>query len=118
MTAVLYVLHFDRAYHHARHYVGIAEDGDAQRRFREHLGGQGSPLVRAVVAAGIAIQLARTAPGDRRLERRWHQLNATGRLLCPICRERKAGIRQLRLPIRTGGRRSAASPTPLWRLAA
>ena len=42
MTArpVVYVLHFDKPLHHARHYIGIALDGDAERRFAGHLAGQ------------------------------------------------------------------------------
>ncbi len=43
----VYLLHFAQRYHHARHYVGVALDGDVQRRLAEHLAGHGSPLVRA-----------------------------------------------------------------------
>src|SRR5919199_1847428 len=60
--AVVYVLCFERPFHGAngrhpgaRHYIGIAPDGDVQRRLAEHLSGHGSPLVRAVVAAGIGV---------------------------------------------------------------
>src|SRR5438270_7808545 len=119
MTAVgsVYLLCFDRPYHHARHYVGWTIDTDPARRFAEHLAGQGSPLVRAVVAAGIAVRLVLTVPGDRGLERRWH--NRHGTRVCPRCRsQRPPRPRQLRLPIHTGGRRQrAASASPLWRLA-
>ena len=34
-----YLLHFERPFWHARLYVGIAKDGDAQHRLREHLEG-------------------------------------------------------------------------------
>lgn len=40
----VYLLCFGRPYHHARHYVGIALDGDVQRRVAEHLAGQGSSV--------------------------------------------------------------------------
>ena len=113
---VVYLLHFERPYWHARHYLGIALDGDPQRRLHAHLSGQGSPLVRAVVAAGIRVDLVLTAPGDRALERRWH--NAHGTRVCPRCKsQRPPRPRQSRLPFETrqpaprcGGRRS-----PLWR---
>ncbi len=96
----MYVLHFDRPYlsgHHpgARHYVGIALDGDVQRRLRQHLKGQGSPLVEAVVRAGIAVRVVLDVPGDRRLERRWHQRH--GSRVCPECAIRRPRTRQLRL---------------------
>jgi hypothetical protein len=35
------VLHFEPAYHHARHYIGWAVDIDA--RLAEHIAGAGSP---------------------------------------------------------------------------
>ena len=60
----VYLLHFDRPLAHARHYIGIALDGDPHRRLAEHLAGQGSLLVRAVVAAGIGVDLVLSAPGD------------------------------------------------------
>jgi len=53
--SVVYVLCFEHRYHRAHHYVGIAEDGDVDRRLAEHLAGHGRPLVRAVVQAGIAV---------------------------------------------------------------
>ena len=113
---VIYVLHFGRPYHHARHDVGIALDGDVRRRMREHLRGQGSPLVRAVAAAGIDIHLVLEVFGDRRLERRFH--NRHGTRICPLCRHQpRPWPRQLPLFRRTRreGRRPAL-PTPLWRL--
>ena len=114
---VVYLLHFERPYWHARHYLGIALDGDPQRRLQEHLSGQGSPLVRAVVAAGIGVDLVLTMPGDRALERRWH--NRHGTRVCPRCAsQRPPRPRQLKLPIRSHreGRPPRPSPTPLWRL--
>ena len=84
---VIYVLHFGRPYHHARHDVGIALDGDVRRRMREHLRGQGSPLVRAVAAAGIDIHLVLQVLGDRGLERKMH--NRHGTRICPLCRSQR-----------------------------
>jgi hypothetical protein len=54
--------------------------------------------------------------GDRGLERRLH--NRHHPRICAECRsQRPPRPRQLRLPIRTGGRRRRAASTPLWRLA-
>jgi len=84
----------------------------------EHLAGQGSPLIRAAVAAGRAIDLVLSVPGDRKLERKLH--NAHGTRVCPRCRsQRPSRPRQYRLPFT---RRQPASPrrgagvAPLWRL--
>jgi hypothetical protein len=113
----VYVLCIRPAYFHAAHYIGWTADPDPVRRVAEHLAGSGSPLIRAAVAASRVIDLVLAVPGDRRLERKWH--NAHGPRVCPRCRrQRPPRPRQLRLPnIHTGGRRQrAASPTPLWRL--
>jgi hypothetical protein len=81
--SVIYVLHFERAYHHAKHYIGIALDGDVNRRAFEHVTGVGSPLVKAVVGAGIEVFLTLTVNGDRGTERRMH--NRHGTEVCPKC---------------------------------
>ncbi len=107
----VYVLHLDPPLAHARHYVGIALDGNVLRRVRQHMSGQGSPLVAAAVAAGCQVRVVLDVPGDRGLERRWH--NAHGTRVCPECkpRRRRAAGRQLRLFSSTGAAHAAA-PTP------
>lgn len=87
-AGTVYVLHFEPAYYHARHYVGWSQDVAA--RVAEHLAGVGSPLVRAAVAAGVRVYLAATMPGSRRLERRLKRWHKTGQF-CPRCRAARAG---------------------------
>ena len=82
---LIYLLHFDRSYRHARHYLGYTEDLEA--RLAAHRAGRGSPLVAAAVRDGIGFQLAATWPGDRTEERRLHRYRNSPRRLCPICRE-------------------------------
>jgi hypothetical protein len=80
-------------YVHAGHYVGIALDGDVDRRVWEHLTGKGSPLVAAAVAAGLEILVVLDVPGDRGLERRLHNRHGHSRKSghgkrrgwCPLC---------------------------------
>jgi hypothetical protein len=118
MSGVCYVLHFSEPFHGAngrhigaRHYCGFAADGDAQRRLEEHLSGHGSPLVKAVVAAGIDVDLVASWPGDRRRERQLHDMHGTR--VCPRCKpmpRRCAG--QLRLIRAESGAAHAAAPTP------
>jgi hypothetical protein len=103
-AGAVYVLCFSEPFHGAngrhigaRHYIGWTCDPTPERRVAEHLAGQGSPLVAAVVAAGIGVELARWQPGDRGLERRLH--NRHGTRVCPRCRcpRRRPAGRQLRL---------------------
>lgn len=89
VRGTVYVLHFDPAYRHARHYIGWTA-GDVQARLDTHLQGAGSPLIRAAVGAGVSIQLVATMPGSRVLERRlkrWHKTTQ----FCPTCRARRGG---------------------------
>lgn len=68
-----------------RHYCGFTEQ-TPEARLAEHLAGRGSPLVAAVVRAGIDVELVRTWPDEsrtfeRRLKRRRNLPD-----LCPRCR--------------------------------
>lgn len=63
----VYLIHFDQAYYHAKHYIGVADNLKA--RLTKHAMGQGARLLEVIAAAGITWQLARTWPGDRQLER-------------------------------------------------
>ena len=86
VPGTVYVLHFDPAYKHARHYIGWTA-GEVTDRLAVHLQGRGSPLIRAAVAAGVDVQLAATYQGSRYLERQLKSWHNTGRF-CAICRER------------------------------
>jgi hypothetical protein len=44
VQGTVYVLHFDPAYKHARHYIGWTEGDDVTARIAVHLQGRGSPL--------------------------------------------------------------------------
>jgi hypothetical protein len=87
----IYLLHLQRSYKHARHYLGYTEN--LERRLAQHRAGRGSsPLIAAAIAAGIEFELAATWPGDRAEERRRHEFKNSPARLCPICR---AEARQL-----------------------
>lgn len=89
VLGTVYVLHFEPAYRHARHYVGWTA-GDVDERVAMHLQGTGSPLIRAAVAAGVSVQIAATLPGSRFLERRLKRWHNTGQF-CPTCRTHRGG---------------------------
>lgn len=54
----VYLLHFERPFKHARHYMGYADN--LERRLVEHSTGRGARLMKAVVEAGIDFVIART----------------------------------------------------------
>ncbi|MCC6192282.1 MAG: endonuclease [Anaerolineales bacterium] len=99
----VYLLHFSRPLHHARHYVGFVEY-DLEQRIEHHLAGRGARLVAAVAAAGIDVQLARVWPGatrtfERRLKR-WHG----SAQFCPLCDPAAAERAILKTPLDSGTR--------------
>ena len=83
----VYLLHFEQAYKHAQHYIGFAEN--LRGRLARHASGQGARLLEVIKAAGITWQLARTWPGDRRLERQIKNRKHAA-LLCPVCSGERA----------------------------
>ncbi len=83
----VYLLHFDRPYKHAQHYIGYAADVEA--RIARHKRGYGANLVKVCMKAGIGFTVVRVWEGDRSLERRLKSRH-NSRRLCPICRPDKA----------------------------
>jgi predicted GIY-YIG superfamily endonuclease len=81
---VIYLIHFDTPYKHARHYMGYTDD--LQARLERHAQGNGSRLMQVIMENGITWRLARTWDGDRHLERKLKNQKNSPRL-CPICQE-------------------------------
>lgn len=79
---MIYLLHFDRAYKHARHYTGWTSDLTA--RLDEHAAGHGARLLAVVAEQGISWQVARTWPGTRTRERQLKTQGGAARR-CPLC---------------------------------
>lgn len=89
----VYLLHFDPAYQHARHYVGYA--ADVEPRVNAHIHGRGARLTQVAHDAGCALILARVWPdGDRALERQLKRRKNAPQL-CPIC----SGKVSLQMPL-------------------
>lgn len=80
----VYVLHFEPAFRHARHYIGFAVN--AEKRIRQHRLGLSKcgKLPAAAVAAGCELQVAAIAPGSRWYER-WLKNRGSAARVCPIC---------------------------------
>jgi hypothetical protein len=81
----VYLLHFDPSYQHAGHYIGFCDDETPDRRFKEHLTGRGSPLVKAAVKAGSQVHVAQFFPGASRTFERKLKNRGSARKWCPAC---------------------------------
>lgn len=82
---VVYLIHFERPYYHARHYLGTTND--LEHRLQQHAKGTrsgGARLMEVVTQAGIAWWVARTWIGGRELERQLKSWKS-GCRLCPLC---------------------------------
>jgi len=82
---MVYLLHFERKYQHAQHYLG-ATSLPVEERMEQHRTGRGSRLMEVVTLSGIAFVLARTWDGGRTEERRLKNRKNAPAQLCPICR--------------------------------
>ena len=82
-NGIVYLLHFERSYRHARHYIGFTQN--LEQRLEAHRAGRGSPLIAAAIADGTDFQLAAIWEGDRHDERRLHRQKNTRARLCPLC---------------------------------
>ena len=90
-----YLLHFNKPYRHARHYLGITTN--LAWRLRRHSKGTGARLLRAVKADGVKWRIAREwEEADKPEDLTWREfekrLKARGghARLCPICKAEKA----------------------------
>jgi predicted GIY-YIG superfamily endonuclease len=81
-TMPVYLLHFNEPYHHARHYLGSADDLD--ERIRQHQAGTGARLTQVIREHDIGFTLARTWEGGRNEERKLKRRHNSPKL-CPLC---------------------------------
>ncbi len=86
---MVYLIHFDRKFHHAQHYIGFVdhEKGHTvESRVEYHRAGRGSKILKAVTNAGIGFKIADIWPeADRNEERRMKNCKKA-RKFCPICK--------------------------------
>lgn len=84
----VYLIHFDRPYKHARHYIGYSRD--TVLREGRHRTGNGARLMRVVTEAGIGWRVVRVWQGDRTFERSLKK-RRNSKSLCPVCRGEACG---------------------------
>ncbi len=107
----VYLLHFDRPYAHARHYLGWTHPGGLDARLAEHAAGRGARLLHVVAGAGIGWTLARTWTGTRARERALKLQGGASRR-CPLCGVRPRTPKPGTTPPSAHGPGSAPGPAP------
>jgi predicted GIY-YIG superfamily endonuclease len=81
---MVYLIHFQRKFHHAQHYLGFVS-GDLIQRIERHKAGRGAKLLAAVNNNGINWQVVRVwLNGGRFLERKLKKYKKS-RCFCPVC---------------------------------
>lgn len=86
---VVYLIHLERKFKHAQHYIGWTDYDDPEYRMKHHRNGNGSKFLRAVNKAGIDYSIVRTWPGkDGNFERFLKNKKHASRF-CPICSPQK-----------------------------
>jgi len=89
-NGVVYLLHFDEPYKHARHYIGWTRD--LESRLADHRAGSGARLLAVLKHEGIGFKLARTwSPASRRRERQLKTQGGASRC-CPLCGVRPQAV--------------------------
>ena len=88
---MIYILEFDRPLgtdkHEARYYIGYCEDGQLERRLKQHRAGTGAAITRAAAERGIVMTPIFVFAGDRSDERRLKREKNTPRLVRRLRRE-------------------------------
>lgn len=85
---MVYLLHFDQKFGHARHYTGFAETpASLARRLEHHQKGTGAKLLARAAAQGVTWKVARVwNDGDRNFERTLKNRHGASRY-CPLCKK-------------------------------
>lgn len=81
MCQYVYLIHFERPYRHAGHYLGYSDNLAARIAAHEH--GNGAKLMEVITRNDIRWSVVKVWPGDRTLERKLK--NRSGSRLCPVC---------------------------------
>jgi predicted GIY-YIG superfamily endonuclease len=81
---MVYLIHFDKPFKHASHYIGWAKR-DLEQRMKHHRSGTGSKLMKAVTNAGIGWKVVKVwEDGDRTFERSLKNKKKSS-CICPVC---------------------------------
>jgi len=91
MTQHVYLIHFDRKYHHAEHYIGYSKC--LPDRIEHHKHNTGAKLLKAINQADITWNVVRTWRVDGQgFERQLKNQKHSARF-CPVCNPDLVGIK-------------------------
>ncbi len=83
---MVYLLHFEKPFYHAQHYIGYCSSEGLDARMERHKRGQGARLLKAVHDADIQWEVAYVwDDGTHAFERILKNKKNTARF-CPICK--------------------------------
>lgn len=82
---MIYLIHFEKYFSHARHYIGFTENETAQKRIDRHKRGDGARLLYHLNKADIDYFVVRTWPDGTRDQERNLKRRKKSKVLCPVC---------------------------------
>lgn len=82
-ACTVYLIHFNTAYKHAKHYLGSAKD--LEQRLEQHRMGRGARLIEVIQQHGISWEVVRTWTATRKKESQLKKQGGRSRL-CPVCK--------------------------------
>ena len=87
----VYLLHFEKPLHHAKHYVGCTKD--VEKRLERHRKAPTPKIMQALKKKGIDFRLARVWKGKGKHFERRIKNRKEAPALCPICNPSKAMLK-------------------------
>lgn len=86
---MVYLIHFDKPYKHALHYIGFTKLG-LEKRIEKHGTSQGAKLLLVLKQNAIGFKVVRTwSEGTRTFERKLKN-RKNAKKICPICSPERA----------------------------
>ena len=82
----VYLIHFDKPYKHARHYIGFTTDLNS--RLEQHRNGNGARLMEVIKENNIQWCITRTWENVTRHYERRLKNRKNAKYLCPICNKK------------------------------
>lgn len=87
----IYLLHFDKPFGHAKHYIGWT-DRNVEDRIAEHDRGHGARLLRLARAAGVNFKVARLWHDVTRTDERKIKKQGGASRRCPMCKGQEVSV--------------------------
>lgn len=84
---MVYLIHFEKKYFHAQHYIGFVYN-DLDKRIKRHKRNRGAKLLKALNKANIKWHVVRVwDDADKEFERKLKN-KKNSKTLCPLCNQK------------------------------